>query len=93
MPIHVNLKQSNCSQSDFIAGTAILSKFKPLAHKIGIPGWEESSGRETLLLTHNNPLLTRTTGYVELEFEDLFVVGTYVPNSGENFKVRRTYTV
>lgn len=55
------------------AGTAILSKFKPLAHKIGIPVWEESSGR-----------------YVELEFEDLFIVGTYVPNSGENCKVRRT---
>jgi hypothetical protein len=27
-------------------------------------------------------------GYIELEFERLFVVGTYVPNSGENFKVR-----
>jgi len=31
------------------------------------------------------------TGYVELEFEDLFLIGTYVPNSGENFKVRRTF--
>lgn len=26
-------------------------------------------------------------GYVQLEFEDLYIVGTYVPNSGENLKV------
>ncbi|KAF8971481.1 Endonuclease/exonuclease/phosphatase [Flammula alnicola] len=51
------------------AGTAVLSKFKPLRTAIGLPEWEESSGR-----------------YVELEFEDVFVIGTYVPNSGENFK-------
>ncbi|KAF9568492.1 DNase I-like protein [Agrocybe pediades] len=51
------------------AGTAILSKFKPLKTIIGLPSWEESSGR-----------------YVELEFEEAFVVGTYAPNSGDKFK-------
>ncbi|KAF4623576.1 hypothetical protein D9613_001713 [Agrocybe pediades] len=55
----------------FPAGTAILSKFKPLKTIIGLPSWEESSGR-----------------YVELEFEEAFVVGTYAPNSGDNFKVQ-----
>jgi hypothetical protein len=32
------------------------------------------------------------TRYVELKFDDLLiVVGTYVPNLGENIKVRRTW--
>jgi len=56
------------------AGTAILSKIKPLAIvETGLPTW--------------TPSASETKGrYVELEFEHLFVVGTYVPNSGENFK-------
>ncbi|KAF8168209.1 Endonuclease/exonuclease/phosphatase [Crassisporium funariophilum] len=51
------------------AGTAVLSKYKPLNVSIGLPSWDESSGR-----------------YVELEFAEVFLIGTYAPNSGENFK-------
>jgi len=47
---------------------------KPLAIvETGLPTWTPHAGD--------------TKGrYVELEFEQMFVVGTYVPNSGENFK-------
>jgi hypothetical protein len=37
-------------------------------------------------------VVSHNVGYVELEFEQMFVVGTYVPNSGENFKVRHSQT-
>ncbi|RDB29266.1 DNA-(apurinic or apyrimidinic site) lyase [Hypsizygus marmoreus] len=63
------------------AGTAILSKAQPLKATIGLPTWKNST--------------TKTEGrYIELEFEDMYVVGTYVPNSGDNFQamdVRREW--
>ncbi|KAF8905480.1 Endonuclease/exonuclease/phosphatase [Gymnopilus junonius] len=47
------------------AGTAILSKSKPMKTTIGLPSWEsESKGR-----------------YVELEFENVFIIGAYVPHA------------
>ncbi|KAA1468720.1 DNase I-like protein [Dentipellis sp. KUC8613] len=55
------------------AGTAILSKQKPQNITIGLPTWQGSS--------------EETAGrFVQLEFEHTYVIGTYVPNSGENFK-------
>lgn len=55
------------------AGTAILSKFKPLNTVIGLPTWNDPS--------------TMTDGrYIQIEFDNLFIVGTYAPNSGDNFQ-------
>ncbi|KAI0067811.1 DNase I-like protein [Artomyces pyxidatus] len=55
------------------AGTAILSKQKPLNVVIGLPTWpdpqEETAGR-----------------YVQLEFEHWYLAGTYVPNSGVDLR-------
>jgi AP endonuclease-1 len=77
----------------FPAGTAVLSKLKPLAVVvIGLPTWtpsaSETKGSELPSVRVDFVTASVRIGYIELEFERLFIVGTYVPNSGENFKVR-----
>lgn len=56
------------------AGTAILSKYKPLSVNMTLPG-------------HPDP--THVKGrIITLEFENSYVVGTYVVNAGTDLKVR-----
>lgn len=59
------------------AGTAILSKHKPLSVDMTLPGHPDSSlikGR-----------------IVSLEYEKFYLVGTYVVNAGQDLKVFITY--
>jgi hypothetical protein len=55
------------------AGTAILSKLKPLNVTYTLPGHPEPEEVKGRIIT--------------LEFENTWVVGTYVPNAGEKLKV------
>lgn len=57
-----------------IAGTAILSKIKPLNTVIGLPTWHD-------------PSMKIDGRYIQIEFENLYIVGAYVPNAGHNFQV------
>ncbi|PCH38170.1 DNA-lyase [Wolfiporia cocos MD-104 SS10] len=54
------------------AGTAILSKVKPLSVSTTLPGHPDADGVKGRIVT--------------LEFESCFVVGTYVPNAGTGLK-------
>ena len=56
------------------AGTAILSKCKPLSVDKTLPG-------------HPDPGLVKGR-IITLEFEDYYVIGTYVVNGGQALKVR-----
>ena len=55
------------------AGTAILSKFKPLSVDITLPGHPDPGSVKGRIVT--------------LEFEDYYIIGTYVVNAGQNLKV------
>jgi AP endonuclease 1 len=57
----------------YLAGTAILSKIKPLRVDKTLPG-------------HPDPNYVKGR-IVTLEFEDYYVVGTYVVNAGTGLKV------
>ena len=59
----------NCTAKKGYAGTAILSKIKPLKVIRGIEHFEENEGR-----------------VITLEFNDFYLVNTYVPNAGTNLK-------
>ncbi|GLB36069.1 putative DNA-(apurinic or apyrimidinic site) lyase [Lyophyllum shimeji] len=55
------------------AGIAILSKLKPLSTVIGLPTCKDPS--------------TKTEGrYIQIEFDKVYVVGTYAPNSGDKLQ-------
>ncbi|TFK77190.1 DNase I-like protein [Pluteus cervinus] len=55
------------------AGTAILSKVKPINTVMGLPTWPEDP--------------SHTAGrYVELEYEGVYIIGVYVPNSGDTLQ-------
>jgi AP endonuclease-1 len=56
-----------------LAGTAILSKLKPLSIDKTLPG-------------HPDPNYVKGR-IVTLEFEDYYVIGTYVVNAGQGLKV------
>lgn len=56
-----------------IAGTAILSKISPISSTFLIPD-------------HPNPADVKGR-IVTLEYQSLYVVGTYVPNAGDKLKV------
>ena len=56
-----------------LAGTAILSKLKPLNIDKTLPG-------------HPDPNYVKGR-IVTLEFEDYYVIGTYVVNAGQGLKV------
>lgn len=55
------------------AGTAILSKFKPLSVDKTLPGHPDPDSVKGRIVT--------------LEFEDYYIIGTYVVNAGQNLKV------
>jgi hypothetical protein len=55
------------------AGTAILSKFKPLSVDKTLPGHPDPGSVKGRIVT--------------LEFEDYYIIGTYVVNAGQNLKV------
>lgn len=55
-------------------GTAILSKFPALSATYNLPGHPDESDVAGRIVT--------------LEFEPFYLVGTYVPNAGQNLKVR-----
>ena len=59
------------------AGTAILSKIKPLSVDYTLPGHPDASAIKGRIVT--------------LEFESCYVVGTYVVNAGTGLKVRTSY--
>jgi AP endonuclease-1 len=63
----------NGNLKSFLAGTAILSKHKPLSVTTTLPG-------------HPDPTLVKGR-IVTLEFENCFVVGTYTVNAGADLKV------
>jgi exonuclease III len=56
------------------AGTAILSKLKPLSVDKTLPGHPDPGSVKGRIIT--------------LEFDDYYVIGTYVVNAGQNLKVR-----
>ena len=60
--------------SHISAGTAILSKIEPLSVDYTLPGHPEPDTVKGRIVT--------------LEFQDLYVVGTYVVNAGAGLKVR-----
>ena len=68
-----------CLRSFFVecfssaAGTAILSKHKPLSVDKTLPGHPDPGSVKGRIVT--------------LEFEDYYVIGTYVVNAGQNLKV------
>lgn len=78
------------------AGTAILSKLKPLEVTFGLPTTtepqSESAGSEFSLAACSSVFDRGSSGkgIITLEFESTFVVGTYVVNAGAALKVRRT---
>ena len=55
------------------AGTAILSKLKPLSVDKTLPGHPDPGSVKGRIVT--------------LEFENYYVIGTYVVNAGQNLKV------
>lgn len=61
------------SLHDLLAGTAVLSKIKPLTINKIIPGHPDPKQVKGRIIT--------------LEFENCFVVATYVVNAGQNLKV------
>lgn len=60
-----------------LGGTAILSKHKPLSVDQTLPG-------------HPKPLSVKGR-IITLEFENYYVVGTYVPNAGTGLKARSCF--
>lgn len=56
-----------------LAGTAILSKHKPLSVDKTLPGHPDPGSVKGRIIT--------------LEFDDYYVIGTYVVNAGQNLKV------
>lgn len=60
-----------------LAGTAILSKIKPLSVSTTLPG-------------HPDPISVKGR-IVTLEFEKCWLVGTYVVNAGTGLKVRTVH--
>lgn len=59
-----------------LAGTAILSKLKPLSVDKTLPGHPDPGSVKGRIIT--------------LEFDDYYVIGTYVVNAGQNLKVSLT---
>ncbi|KAF8478383.1 Endonuclease/exonuclease/phosphatase [Russula ochroleuca] len=60
------------SEKKTYSGTAILSKFKPLSVDKTLPGHPDPGSVKGRIVT--------------LEFEDYYVIGTYVVNAGQNLK-------
>ena len=56
-----------------LAGTAILSKHEPLSVDKTLPGHPDPGSVKGRIIT--------------LEYEDYYVIGTYVVNAGQNLKV------
>ena len=56
-----------------VAGTAILSKQKPLSSTQTLPGYPDATAVKGRIVT--------------LEFEKFYLIGTYVPNAGQGLKV------
>lgn len=73
------MSHHHCLRSFFVecfssaAGTAILSKHKPLSVDKTLPGHPDPGSVKGRIVT--------------LEFEDYYVIGTYVVNAGQNLKV------
>ena len=73
------MSHHHCLRSFFVeffssaAGTAILSKYKPLSVDKTLPGHPDPGSVKGRIVT--------------LEFEDYYVIGTYVVNAGQNLKV------
>ena len=44
-----------------------------------------------ILISNEKKIILLSIWQGTWKFENLFIVGTHVPNSGENFKVRRTF--
>lgn len=59
-----------------VAGTAILSKQKALSVDYTLPG-------------HPDPKYVKGR-IITLEFENTYLIGTYVPNAGTGLKVQKT---
>jgi exonuclease III len=62
------------THSQIVAGTAILSKHKPLSVDKTLPG-------------HPNPTIWKGR-IITLEYPNFYLVGTYVVNAGDLLKVR-----
>lgn len=62
-------------RNNHVAGTAILSKEKPLSVNETIPGHPDSASVKGRIIT--------------LEFETCYLVGTYVVNAGQGLKVNQ----